>query len=85
MMLGLLDALTRDASGPMLFASIHQDRELWLQYSAPNGASAMITATIDSPDYGPLEHGLPRFHYRLSYRVRASNEIEDQLPIEETY
>jgi hypothetical protein len=74
MMLDLLDAVRRDSIGPRLFAFAHTNRELWLQYySASNGASAMIRITIDRPDYGPLEDGLPRFHYRLDYRIKSSN------------
>ena len=82
MMLELLDSLRRDAIGPRLFASTLLNRELWLQYSAPNGASAIITVAIDHPDYGRLEDGLPRFHYRLSY-IRSSSDSTDRLPIEE--
>ena len=73
-MLDLIDSLRRDAVGPTLFATPHLNRELWLQYSAPNGDSVMITVTIDHPDYAPLENGLPSFHYRLSRTIQDSNK-----------
>ena len=37
---------------------------------------------IDRPDDGPLENGLPRFHYRLSYRIRSSSDTTDRPIIE---
>lgn len=83
MMLDLLDLLRQDAIGPRLFASAHINRELRLQYSAPNGASAMITVTIDHPDYGPCENGLPRCHYRLSYKIRSTNDAINRETVEE--
>tara|TARA_R110002072_G_scaffold303123_1_gene494631 strand:- start:34243 stop:34659 length:417 start_codon:yes stop_codon:yes gene_type:complete len=81
MMLDFLAALRREPIGPRLFAS-HILNELWLQYSAPGGASILVAVTVDSPDYGPLDDGLPQFHYRLSYKLRSSND-EEQLPVEE--
>lgn len=77
---GLLDVLRRDAIGPRLFASYHLQREIFLQYFAPNGSHCMITVAIDSPDYGPLENGLPRFHYRMTYQLKR--KIDDRrLPL----
>lgn len=83
MLLNLLDALRRDAIGPCLFASYHLERDLWLQYSAPNGAHCMITVTIDRPDYGPLDNGLPRFHYRMTYLIKRGANDRDLPVIEE--
>ena len=84
MMLDLLDAIRRDSIGPRLFASVHTDRELLLQYySASNGASAVIKIAIDRPDCGPVGDGLPRFHYRLDYRIKSSNDAIARPLIEE--
>jgi len=69
LLLDFVEALRREKAGPRLFASIHLNRELWLRYRAPNGTGCRITVTMDRPDYGPLEDGLPQFHYRMSYRI----------------
>jgi len=82
MMVDLLDSLRRDPFDGTVHASHHPDLgspELWLQYSVPNGSSVMITVSVDRPDYGPLTNGLPRFHYRLAYRLGDST---DHLPTE---
>lgn len=82
MMLDFLAALRREPIGPRLFASRILN-ELWLQYSAPGGASVLVAVTVDRPDYGPLDDGLPQFHYRLSYKLRSSADVEEQRPVEE--
>ena len=82
MMVDLLDSLRRDPFDGTVHASHHPDLgspELWLQYSVPNGSSVMITASVDRPDHGPLTNGLPKFHYRLAYRLGDSS---DDLPTE---
>ncbi len=79
MMLALIDTLRGDPLGVTIHASHHPDIELWLQYSVPDGAHVMISATVDRPDFGPLTDGLPNFHYRLSYRI---GDATDRLPTE---
>jgi len=74
LLIDLLHAMRRDPEGPRLFASILLERELWLLYVVPGGASCMITVTIDRPDYGPLENGLPIFHYRMAYRITGRSD-----------
>lgn len=83
LLLDLLDALRGDAIGPRVFVSYHLDRELWLHYRGPNDAHCLITVTLDRPDYGPLENGLPRFHYRMTYRITGSTHNRDQPTIEQ--
>lgn len=74
LLLDLLDGLRHEPVGPQLFASFHLDRDLWLQYYAPNKAHCMITITMDHPDYGPLADGLPLFHYRMTCKMTDSTE-----------
>ena len=72
--LNLLHAMRRDPEGHRLYASFLFERELWLLYKAECGTSCMITVTIDQPDYGALEDGLPRFHYRMAYRITGCSD-----------
>jgi hypothetical protein len=74
LLLDLLESLRREPIGPRVHASYHLDRDLWLQYRAPNNARCMITITIDRPDYGPLVDGLPVFHYRMCCQMTDSSE-----------
>ena len=75
MMLGLLNALRNDPLDVTLFASLHSEIELRLQYSVfSNGPSLMLSAIVDRPDYGPLANGIPNFHYRLAFRIGDSTD-----------
>ena len=82
MLLELLHAMRRNSEGSRLYASFVYQRELRLQYRAPNGRSCMITVTIDRPDYGPLENGLPIFHYRMAYRISGRYGEQERPLIE---
>lgn len=85
LLLALLDALRRQVTGPRLYAFFRPDGEVSLHYRAPNDSRCVITVTVDRPDYGPLENGLPRFHYRMTYQItnswlnRAGPVVEERM------
>jgi hypothetical protein len=83
LLLDLVEGLRREAMGPRLFASYHVDRDLWLQYRSANGAYCMVTVAMDRPDYGAIENGLPRFHYRMTYRITAGDGRGQDAAVEE--
>ena len=84
MMLDLLESLRQSLPGTLFYASVSGNEELWLSYCVPGqSAATMIKIAVDAPDYGPLENGLPRFHYRLSYKFNPPGGDWAGLPTEE--
>ena len=84
MMLDLLDELRKLPAGPILYAHAHNDRELWLAYTAPDRrSSTTLKVAIDSKDYSSLENGLPRFHYRLAFDVMSRTDSQERRSVED--
>lgn len=85
MMLEFISSLRGAPLDARLFATRLHDRSLHLGYSVPDSDAVLsLDVAVDAFDYSPLdEDGVPRLHFRMSYRIGAARESESGYLVEE--